>query len=119
MSRRATSLVGGGSVVLVCAAVIAAVLLSSSAARHARDPDGAREASVAGPTIPADPPRPGDPKVTVSVSARAVGAPIASGFLGFSFEVPGVRAYTGSDPAHVNPVLVQRLRDLSTYPCPP
>lgn len=118
MSRRATWLVGGGALTLVCAAVIAAVLLSSSAARHARDPGGTREASVAGPTIPIDPPHAGDPKVSVSVSARAVGAPIAPGFLGFSFEFPGVRAYTGSDPRHVNPVLVQLIRNLTPGQAP-
>jgi hypothetical protein len=118
VSRRTTWLVSGGSLILGCAAVIAAVLLSSSSAKPARDPDGAREASVAGPTIPADPPRPGDPRVAVSVSARAVGAPIASGFLGFSFEFQGVRAYTGTDPGHVNPVLVQLIRNLTPGQAP-
>jgi Glycosyl hydrolase family 79 C-terminal beta domain len=106
-------LAGGGSLALVCAAVIAVIALSSLTAHRKRDPPGAREASTVGPIIPADPPHPGDPKVTVSVSDRAVGAPIASGFLGFSFEFQGVRAYTGSDPAHVNPVLVQLIRNLT------
>ncbi|MFZ1993984.1 MAG: glycosyl hydrolase family 79 C-terminal domain-containing protein, partial [Solirubrobacteraceae bacterium] len=103
--------------VLCGAAVAAAILLSSSSAppEHARS---AREASTGGPTLPADPPRPGDPKVTVSVSDREVGAPIAAGFLGFSFEFQGVRAYTGSDPAHVNPVLVQLIRNLTPGQAP-
>jgi hypothetical protein len=118
VSRRATWRAAGGSLILVCAAVVAAVLLSSSSTRHARDPAGAREASTGGPTIPADPPHPGDPKVTVAVSARPVGAPIASGFLGFSFEFQGVRAYTGSDPDHINPVLVQLIRNLTPGQAP-
>ena len=121
MSRRATWLAGGGALTLLCAAVVAAVLLSSSSTDHARDPGPARparEASAGDPTIPADPLRPGDPKVTVSVSARTIGAPIASGFLGFSFEFQGVRAYTGSDPAHINPVLVQLIRNLTPGQAP-
>jgi hypothetical protein len=117
--RRATWLAGGGSLALVCAAVIAAVLLSSSAAApRAGDPRPAREASTVGPTIPADPPAPGDPEVAVSVSDREVGAPIASGYLGLSFEFQGVRAYTGSDPTHINPVLVQLIRNLTPGQAP-
>lgn len=118
MSPRATWLAGGGALTLLCAAVIAAVLLGSSSAQRTRDPDGARVASTVGPTIPADPPHPGDPKVTVSVSDHAVSKPIAPGFLGFSFEFPGVRAYTGSDPAHVNPVLVALMRNLTPGQAP-
>ena len=118
MSRRATWGAGGGALLLCCAALVAAVLLSSSPARDKPDPPRAREASTVGPTIPADPPHPGDPKVSVSVSDRTVGAPIASGFLGFSFEFQGVRAYTGSDPAHVNPVLVQLIRNLTPGQAP-
>jgi hypothetical protein len=118
VSGRRTWLAGGGALTLVCAAVIAAVLLSSAPARDARDPDGTREASTVGPTIPDDPPHPGDPRVTVSISGRAVGAPIPSGFLGFSFEFQGVRAYTGSDPRDVNPVLVQLIRNLTPGQAP-
>jgi hypothetical protein len=113
VSRRATWTAGGGALLVVCAAVIAAVLLSSSSAQDKDDPRGEPEASAAAPAIPVVRPRPGDARVTVAVSDRAVGAPIASGFLGFSFEFQGVRAYTGSDPAHVNPVLVQLIRNLT------
>jgi Glycosyl hydrolase family 79 C-terminal beta domain len=109
---------GGGSLTLVGAAVIAVILLSSSSAPRTHDPRGAREASTVGPIIPAEPPHPGDPKVTVRVSDRAIGAPIASGFLGLSFEFQAVRAYTGPDPAHINPVLVQLIRNLSPGQAP-
>jgi hypothetical protein len=112
---------GGGAVLLCSVAIVAAILLSSTSAqpkRDPRDPRAAREASTVGPSIPADPPHPGDPTVTASVSDHAVGAPIASGFLGFSFEFQGIRAYTGSDPAHVNPVLVQLIRNLTPGQAP-
>lgn len=118
MSRRGTWLAGGGALALVCAVAIAAVLLSSSSPRDPADPHRAREASTVGPTIPADPPHPGDPKVTVAISGRAVGSPIPSGFLGFSFEFQGVRAYTGTDPGHVNPVLVQLIGNLTPGQAP-
>ena len=52
------------------------------------------------------------------MSDRAIGAPIASGFLGLSFEFQAVRAYTGPDPAHINPVLVQLIRNLSPGQAP-
>ena len=120
MGRRATWAAGGGAALLCCAAIVAAILLSSSPAPapDKGDPPSAREASTLGPTVPADPPRPGDPKVTVSVSDRAVGSPVAPGFLGFSFEFQGVRAYTGPDPARVNPVLVQLIRNLTPGQAP-
>ena len=43
----------------------------------------------------------------------ATGIPIRPGFLGLSFEFPAVRAYTGSDAAAINPVLVQLIRNLT------
>ncbi|HEX3688997.1 MAG TPA: glycosyl hydrolase family 79 C-terminal domain-containing protein [Solirubrobacteraceae bacterium] len=118
MGRRATWVAGAGAALLCCAAIVAAALLSSASVQHKGDPPAEREASTVGPAVPADPPHPGDPKVTVSVSDHAVGSPIASGFLGFSFEFQGVRAYTGSDPAHVNPVLVQLIRNLTPGQAP-
>ncbi|MFL5865065.1 MAG: hypothetical protein ACJ780_30595, partial [Solirubrobacteraceae bacterium] len=101
------------SVLLFAAAMVAAALLSS--------PEPAPVASssrLASTSAPADPPHPGDPAVVVSVSRRAVGAPIPAGYLGFSFEFAGVRAYTGSDPAHINPVLVQLIRNLTPGQAP-
>ena len=105
---------GVGSVLLFTAAIVAAVLLSSSEPGDVAA--GSRVASTH--TIAPDPPHAGDPRVSVSVSDRAVGAPIPSGFLGFSFEFQGVRAYTGSDPAHINPVLVQLIRNLTPGQAP-
>ena len=117
MSRRAQWAAGGGAALLCCAAIVAAVLLGSSSPSGDADRP-ARLASTVQPTLPADPPDPGDPKVSVSVGDSAVGAPIPAGFLGFSFEFQGVRSYTGSDPAHVNPVLVQLIRNLTPGQAP-
>ena len=113
MGRRFWWVTGGGSVLLFAAAIIAAVALSSSDTGR-----GATPSPAGTTTLPADPPHAGDPAATVSVSDHPVGAPIASGFLGFSFEFQGVRAYTGSDPAHINPVLVQLIRNLTPGQAP-
>ena len=114
MGRRFWWAASVGSVLLFAAAMVAAVLLNST--QPGPVSTGSRVASAS--TIAPDPPHPGDPNVSVSVSDRAVGAPIPSGFLGFSFEFQGVRAYTGSDPAHINPVLVQLIRNLTPGQAP-
>jgi hypothetical protein len=113
VGRRFWWVVGGGSVLVFAAAIVAAVLLSSS--DTGRIATGTRAAAR---TLPADPPHPGDRTASVDISGRAVGAPIPSGFLGFSFEFQGVRAYTGSDPAHINPVLVELIRNLTPGQAP-
>jgi Glycosyl hydrolase family 79 C-terminal beta domain len=51
--------------------------------------------------------------VPIIVSDGAVGRPIASGYLGLSFEYPAIRRYTGSDPSAINPILVQLIRNLA------
>ncbi|MFL5862658.1 MAG: glycosyl hydrolase family 79 C-terminal domain-containing protein [Solirubrobacteraceae bacterium] len=113
MSRRFWWVAGFGSVLLLCAAMVAAVLLNSSA------PDPVAAGSrLARTSAPADPPHPRGPTVVVAVSRHAVGAPIPAGYLGFSFEFAGARAYTGSDPGHINPVLVQLIRNLTPGQAP-
>jgi hypothetical protein len=114
--QRAAWGAGGAAALLCAAAIAAAVLLAGSSSPQAPKP--ARLASTAAPALPADPPHPGDPKVSVSVGRQALGAPIPSGFLGFSFEFQGVRSYTGSDPAQVNPVLVALIRNLTPGQAP-
>jgi hypothetical protein len=49
---------------------------------------------------------------------RPTGRAIPAGFLGLSFEYPAVRAYAGSDPDAVNPVLLQLIRNLSPGQAP-
>ncbi len=56
--------------------------------------------------------------LTISLPSRATGRTVPSGFLGFSFEFQAVRAYTGHDPRHVNPVLEQLIRNLSPGQAP-
>ncbi|MGO9956696.1 MAG: glycosyl hydrolase family 79 C-terminal domain-containing protein [Solirubrobacteraceae bacterium] len=62
----------------------------------------------------------GDPplQLDVTVATGARGRAIASGFLGLSFEFGAIRAYTGSDPKRVNPVLVQLIRNLTPGQAP-
>jgi Glycosyl hydrolase family 79 C-terminal beta domain len=56
--------------------------------------------------------------VPVQVGRTTVGRPIAPGFLGFSIEYPAVRAYTGTNPNAINPVLVQLIRDVNPNQSP-
>jgi hypothetical protein len=49
----------------------------------------------------------------VSVVGPPIGQPMGQGFLGVSLEYSAVRLYTGRDPAAVNPVFVQLLRNLA------
>jgi Glycosyl hydrolase family 79 C-terminal beta domain len=46
------------------------------------------------------------------------GRTIPAGFLGLSFEYPAVAAYAGTDPAAVNPVLLQLIRNLAPGQAP-
>jgi hypothetical protein len=54
----------------------------------------------------------------VRISARRRGPDVPSGFLGLSIEFQAIRDYTGSDPHHINPVLVQLIRNLSPDQAP-
>jgi hypothetical protein len=100
-----------GLAVLVTLVVIVAAVLTTSSSRSS---DLGRRAGRAGvlrataPNLPTD----------ISIAAGTVGRPIKPGFLGFSFEFSAVRTYTGSDPAHVNPVLVQLMRELTPGQAP-
>ena len=50
---------------------------------------------------------------TPTLRLGPVGRRIPAGFLGLSMEFQAVRAYTGTDPKAVDPVLVKLIRDLS------
>jgi hypothetical protein len=54
----------------------------------------------------------------VAVSSTTIGRPIPSGFIGLSLEFPAVPEYAGTDPAAVNPVLVQLIRNLTPGQAP-
>jgi hypothetical protein len=65
-------------------------------------------------TSPTTTPPPTTPvSIAIQVGRKAVGRPVAPGFVGFSFEYPAVREYTGTNPRAINPVLVQLIRDLN------
>jgi hypothetical protein len=56
--------------------------------------------------------------VSVHISGSAEGPRIPRGYLGLSIEFQAVRAYTGTNPQAVNPVLIQLLRNLSPGQAP-
>ena len=115
---------GGAAALFVVGAIVAAVLLSSATDPASSDhppagtpSGGAQGAYPAGGGARGDGrPRPESP-VTVSVSSHPVGA-VPAGFLGFSFEFQAVRTYTGADPAHINPLLVRLIRNLTPGQAP-
>jgi glycosyl hydrolase family 79 len=50
---------------------------------------------------------------TFDVSGAPVGNPIPTGFVGLSIEIKALEAYTGTDPAAVNPVLLHLIEDIA------
>ncbi len=105
-------LVAGVGVALVIAAsavlvaVVASDLRAGSPVRRTAATAGG--AGGVGGRISSDP-----PPLHLTVTARPSGQAIRPGFLGLSFEFPAVRAYTGSDPGQINPVLVALIRNLT------
>ena len=70
-------------------------------------------ASVGDATAQAD-----QPDVYATVGSEPAGQTMAPGFVGLSLEYKAVRAYTGSNPNAINPVLVQLLRQLAPGQAP-
>ncbi len=54
----------------------------------------------------------GSSAVYATVDPAPAGAPLPAGFLGLSLEYSALEAYTGADPAALNPVFIQLLRNL-------
>ena len=69
------------------------------------DSDPARAAAPAG-----DPPDPST--IYATVDPAPAGAPRPAGFLGVSLEYSALEAYTGANPAALDPVFIQLLRNL-------
>jgi hypothetical protein len=86
-------------------------LLAGGGGKRASDP--ARSAAPA-----ADP---SDPTVYATVGPTPSDSPLPAGFLGLSLEYTALDAYTGAgpDPAAVDPVFVQLLRNLAPAPGQP
>jgi hypothetical protein len=53
-----------------------------------------------------------EPPVVAGVTDTPAGQPMGSGFLGVSLEYSALHIYTGRDSGHVDPVLIQLLRNL-------
>ena len=53
------------------------------------------------------------PAATVTIGGPRAVHPITPGFLGLSLEFPTVEAYAGTDPAALNPVFLQLVRNFS------
>jgi hypothetical protein len=53
-----------------------------------------------------------DPPVSAAVGSEPAGQPMAPGFTGVSLEFGALHAYTGRDPDHINPVLLNLMRNL-------
>lgn len=54
-----------------------------------------------------------EPPVVATVSGTPASQPMPPGFLGVSLEYNALHIYTGRDPKHVDPVLIQLLRNLA------
>lgn len=83
------------------------------AAATGSDSDPAR-AAAAPSADPLDP-----PTLYASVDGGPTGPARPAGFLGLSFEYSALEAYTGADPAALDPVFVQLLRSLAPGPGQP
>ena len=59
-----------------------------------------------------------DTPALITVSSTPVSRPVGPGFVGVSIEYPALQAYTGSDPATINPVFVHMLSVLAPGQAP-
>jgi hypothetical protein len=100
----------GLAAVLALGVAVAVLLATNTGGSGSADPTRA--------TSPAHPPKIPRGALVAHVSDQVVGRPIPSGFVGFSFEFQAVRDYTGDDPAAVNPVLAQLIRNLAPGQAP-
>ena len=107
-----------GFAVLGALAVIAVVRIVSGAGGSA---DAVRARASDGPGGSGDPASSIAPRLAARspiTIGRPVGQAIRAGFLGLSIEFQAVRAYTGRDPRHINPVLVQLIRNITPNQVP-
>ena len=101
----------GPAVAVIAVVVVVAIAIAGPDPRQPTDP-GERQHSTLSPTLTAV------TGPTVRIHDGAPGPPVRPGFLGFSFEFQAVRAYTGTDPAAINPVLEQLIRNLDPGQAP-
>ena len=82
----------------ILAALTASLLIAAVVVLGDLDPDSAGAAA--------------DPPVTATVGSDPAGQPMAQGFTGVSLEYGALHSYTGRDPDHINPVLLNLMRNL-------
>jgi hypothetical protein len=98
---------------LTLLALGAATWLLVTGGTSARDPARVA-ASAAGAADPVGP-----STVYATVDQGPSGTPLPAGFLGLSLEYTALDAYTGANPAAVDPVFIQLLRNLAPAPGQP
>jgi hypothetical protein len=101
----------GLATLLTLGALAVVILATNTGGSGEADPTSPAPAAAHPPRIPRG-------TLIARVGDQAVGRPIPSGFVGFSFEFQAVRAYTGLDPASVNPVLIALIRNLTSGQAP-
>jgi Glycosyl hydrolase family 79 C-terminal beta domain len=74
--------------------------------------------ALAGAGRGSDDPAAGTAEATVTVEESVNGTKVPAGFVGLSLEYPAVSAYAGDDPASLNPVFVQLVRNLTSGQAP-
>jgi hypothetical protein len=57
-------------------------------------------------------------EVSAQVGDTPAGQQMPTGFVGVSFEYKAMHVYTGRDPTHINPVLIELLRGISPQQAP-
>lgn len=123
--RAQESLLAALALLLLGAGIWHAVGIKSAVTRSDSDPAGAAvaPARAAGPpagAAGAPAADPADPSILyASVDPAPAGTARPAGFLGLSLEYSALEAYTGADPARVDPVFVQLLRNLAPEPGQP
>jgi hypothetical protein len=101
----------GTGAAVIAVVVVVAIAVAGTQTRHRADARDAPSAASAPASTAVTGP-------TVRIQSEAPGPPVHPGFLGFSFEFQAVRAYTGTDPAAINPVLLQLIRNLTPGQAP-
>jgi hypothetical protein len=55
---------------------------------------------------------------TTDINGATVGKPVPSGFVGLSMEIKALEAYTGQNPAAIDPVLLRLIQDIAPRQSP-
>ncbi len=70
------------------------------------------------PALPAQASRLSIGAASIKLSSKTQGRPIPAGFVGLSLELNAIESYVGTDPAALNPVFLQLVRNLAPAQSP-